>query len=474
MGVEAQRTPRQRSLCLRPIRVCTGAHALSSPKTAELRTVLPKTMPFVESRRGSSDIRLHIEAKNTVKILVLNCGSSSVKYQLIEMGDEQVICKGIVERIGTDDAIIRYQPAGRSEKRQVCPVADHSEAINSVISALMDPEIGAIKDKKEIAGIGHRIVQGADAFDRSVLVDGSVLEKIQDLAIFAPLHNTHNAKGIEVCMQVLPGTPQVAVFDTAFHQTMPPKSYLYAIPYPLYEKLRVRRYGFHGTSHRYVAHKTAELLERPIQELKIITCHLGNGASVAAVKQGQVLDTSMGFTPLAGLVMGTRSGDIDPSLVLYLMHAEGLAPQEMDDLLNKKSGMLGLTQVSHDMREIEEQIERGDKRCDLAMDIYCHRLQQYIGAYAAIMGGVDVIVFTGGVGENSDLVRRRTCRGLEFLGVILDDENNVLHTPAAQVRPQSPHISTGPTKVLVIPTNEELLIARDTKEILDNIWKSKR
>jgi len=403
-----------------------------------------------------------------MKILVLNCGSSSVKYQLIEMDDEQLICKGIVERIVTEDAILRYCPTGRPEKREVRPVPDHAAAIHAVISALLDPEIGVIRDKSDISAVGHRTVHGGEAFANSVKIDQNVIQSIKDFSKFAPLHNPHNLKGIEVCMELLPNTPQVAVFDTAFHQTMPASSYLYALPRSLYDKLGIRRYGFHGTSHHYVAQRAAEELGRPTEKLKIITCHLGNGASVAAVKHGESVDTSMGFTPLEGLVMGTRCGDIDPALVLYVMNAEGLTPGQMDELLNKRSGMLGLSGVSHDMREIEEKATAGDDRCDLALDIYCHRIKKYIGAYAAVMGGVDVIVFTGGIGENSDLVRRRVCKDMEFLGIVLDDEANMQHHPQykAQARPASLHISAGPTKVMVIATNEELMIARDTARIL--------
>jgi len=402
-----------------------------------------------------------------MKVLVLNCGSSSVKYQLIEMEDEQVICKGIVERIGDDDAILRYRPTGRPEKREVRPVANHAEAIDAFLASLMDAEIGVIADKDEIAAVGHRVVHGGEEFAGSVQIDDAVLETIQACAAFAPLHNPHNLEGIRVCMELLPGIPQVAVFDTAFHQTMPPASYLYALPYSLYRKLKVRRYGFHGTSHLYVSHRAAELLGRPITECKIITCHLGNGASVAAVKHGTSVDTSMGFTPLEGLVMGTRCGDIDPALVLYIMDVEGLTPGDMDELLNKKSGMLGLTELSHDFRDIEAKAqEEGGEQCDLALDIYCQRIKKYIGAYAAVMGGVDAVVFTGGIGEKSDIVRRRVCKDMEYLGIIFDEDVNQEHVPWNKDEPSTPHLSTGPTRVLVVPTNEELVIARDTQEIL--------
>jgi len=382
------------------------------------------------------------------------------------MEDEFVVCKGIVERIGTDDAILRYRPTGRAEVREVRPVADHAEAIDSFLSSVMDPEIGVIKDKSEIAGVGHRVVHGGEDFAGSVRVDGEVLETIKTCVAFAPLHNPHNLEGIRVCGELLPGVPQVAVFDTAFHQTMPPVSYLYALPYDLYRKLKVRRYGFHGTSHYYVAHRAAEILNRPIDELKIVTCHLGNGASVAAVKNGKSVDTSMGFTPLEGLVMGTRCGDIDPALVLYIMKTEGLTPAEMDAMLNKESGMLGLTELSFDMRDIEGGAQEGNKQCELALDIYAQRIKKYIGAYAAEMGGVDAVVFTGGIGEKSDIVRRRVCKDMAFLGILFDEDANGEHVPWNKEEPSTPHLSVGPTKVLVIPTNEELVIARDTCEIL--------
>jgi acetate kinase len=401
-----------------------------------------------------------------MKILVLNCGSSSVKYQLIEMNGEQLICKGIVERIGAEDAILRYQPTGEPDLREVRRIGDHVEAIHAVLDSLLAPGTGVLQDKSEIAAIGHRTVHGGEAFANSVRIDDQVIQTIRDCSILAPLHNPHNLKGIEVCRQLLPDTPQVAVFDTAFHQTMPAASYLYALPYSFYEKLKVRRYGFHGTSHRYVAQEAADELGRPIRELRLITCHLGNGASVAAVLNGKSVDTSMGFTPLEGLVMGTRCGDIDPALVLYLMDALALSPEEMDNLLNKKSGMLGLSGVSHDMREIEGEAQKGNEQADLALDIYCRRIVKYIGAYAAEMGGVDAIVFTGGVGENSHVVRRRVCRDLEFLGVAYSEAANMQHVPWAKEKPISPHISVGPTKVMVVPTNEELVIARDTRDIL--------
>ncbi len=408
-----------------------------------------------------------------MKILVLNCGSSSVKYQLIEMDDERLICKGIVERIGEQDAIVRYRPVGRPEKRVVRPIADHTEAIDAFLADLLDPEIGVIQDRREIAAVGHRVVHGGESFAQSVRVDDQVIQTIDECSVFAPLHNPANLLGIRVCMNLLPDTPHVAVFDTAFHQTMPASSYLYALPIRFYRKYKVRRYGFHGTSHRYVSQKAAEVLGRPIEELKIITCHLGNGASIAAVKGGKSVDTSMGFTPLEGLVMGTRCGDIDPALVLYLMRQEELTAQQMDDLLNKQSGVFGLTDGVQDMRDIEDRADKEgkpdiyDPHFDLVLDIYCHRIKKYIGAYAAVMGGVDAIVFTGGVGENSPVVRERVCAGLEYMGVKMDDEchrRNKIFSRGQ--RADAPNISCGPTAVLVLETNEELVIARDTRQVL--------
>ncbi|MBN1639667.1 MAG: acetate kinase [Anaerolineae bacterium] len=401
-----------------------------------------------------------------MKILVLNCGSSSVKYQLIEMEREEVVCKGIVERIGAADAILRYEPAGGPELREVRPVANHAQAIDAFLGSLMDAEIGVIHDRAEIGGVGHRVVHGGESFASSVRIDDAVLDSIQECAAFAPLHNPHNLEGIRVCAELLPGIPQVAVFDTAFHQTMPATAYLYALPYDYYRRFKVRRYGFHGTSHHYVSRRAAEILGQPASLLRVVTCHLGNGASVAAVDGGRSVDTSMGFTPLEGLVMGTRCGDIDPALVLYLMREDGLTPAEMDDLLNKKSGMLGLTELSHDMRDIEAKARDGDLKCDQALDIYCQRIKKYIGAYAAVMNGVDAVVFTGGIGEKSEVVRRRVCRGMEYLGIVFDDAVNQEWVPWNKQTPSTPHLSSGPTKVLVIPTNEELVIARDTCEIL--------
>ena len=392
-----------------------------------------------------------------MKVLVLNSGSSSVKFQFIQMEDEGLLAKGIVEKIGSSDAIVTYQPAGRNRIREIREVLNHGVAIELVLGFLLHPQHGVIHQKGEIDGIGHRVVHGGEDFSESVLITDKVKETIRKCIQFAPLHNPHNLKGIEACEALLPGVPQVAVFDTAFHQTIPPKAFIYGLPYTLYKKLSIRRYGFHGTSHSFVAHQAAELLGRPIASLKLITCHLGNGASVTAIAGGKSVDTTMGFTPLEGLVMGTRCGSIDPALVPYLMEREKLGPKEIDSIMNKNSGMLGLTETSSDMREIEQEAARGSERHQLALEIYGHSVKKYIGAYMAEMGGVDAIVFTGGIGENSRLVRRLCIEGLEGFGVVLDAKKNEANERV---------ISSGQVKLLAVPTNEELAIARDTRRIL--------
>ncbi|HYA49286.1 MAG TPA: acetate kinase [Burkholderiales bacterium] len=392
-----------------------------------------------------------------MKILVLNSGSSSVKFQFIQMEGESLLAKGIVEKIGSSDAIVTYQPAGRNRIREIREVLSHSVAIELVLGFLLHPQHGVIRQKSEIDGIGHRVVHGGEDFSESVLITDKVKGTIRKCIQFAPLHNPHNLKGIEACEALLPGVPQVGVFDTAFHQTLSPKAFIYGLPYTLYKKLSIRRYGFHGTSHRYVAHQAAELLGRPIASLKLITCHLGNGASIAAVAGGQSVDTTMGFTPLEGLVMGTRCGSIDPALVPYLMEREKLGTKEIDSIMNKNSGMLGLTETSHDMREIEQEAARGSERHQLALEIYGHAVKKYIGAFMAEMGGVDAVVFTGGIGENSRLVRRLCVGGLEGFGIALDARRNEANELV---------ISSGRVKIMVVPTNEELAIARDTQRIL--------
>ncbi len=395
-----------------------------------------------------------------MNVLVLNSGSSSVKFQFMRMEDEGLLAKGIVEKIGSSDAIVTYQPQGRNRLREIREVINHSVAIEMVLNLLLSAQHGVIRQKNEIGGIGHRVVHGGEDFSESVLITDKVKATIQRCIQFAPLHNPHNLKGIEACETLLPGIPQVAVFDTAFHQTILPKAYIYGLPYALYRKLSIRRYGFHGTSHSYVARKAAELLGRPLAKLNLITCHLGNGASITAVAGGRSMDTTMGFTPLEGLVMGTRCGSIDPALVPYIMERENLGAKEIDSIMNKNSGMLGLTETSNDMREIEQEAAHGSERHQLALEIYCHAVKKYIGAYMAEMGRVDAIVFTGGIGENSRLVRQLSTAGLEEFGIVLDAGKNQNNDPV---------FSSGRVKLMVVPTNEELAIARDTQRILSLI-----
>jgi acetate kinase len=392
-----------------------------------------------------------------MNVLVLNSGSSSVKFQFMRMEDEGLLAKGIVEKIGSSDAIVTYQPEGRNKIREIREVLNHSVAIEMVLNMLLSPHHGVIRDKSEIGGIGHRVVHGGEEFAESVLITDKVKATIQRCIQFAPLHNPHNLKGIEACETLLPGVPQVGVFDTAFHQTIPPKAYIYGLPYTLYRKLGIRRYGFHGTSHSYVARKAAEILGQPPAKLSVITCHLGNGASITAIAGGKSVDTTMGFTPLEGLVMGTRCGSIDPALVPYIMEREKLGTKEIDSIMNKNSGMLGLTETSNDMREIEQEAAHGSERHQLALEIYCHAVKKTIGAYMAELGRVDAVIFTGGIGENSRLVRRLSTAGLEGFGIVLDPGKNESNERI---------ISSGRVKIMVVPTNEELAIARDTQRIL--------
>lgn len=397
-----------------------------------------------------------------MKILVLNCGSSSIKYKLYDMEGEKVLAQGGVERIGLDGAFIKVTlPSG--EKRQIMhDMPDHKEGVNVVFKALLDPEMGALKSLDEIDAVGHRIVQGGDKFNQSMLVDKSVEEGIEELCDLAPVHNAGHLKGIRAVDALMPKTPQVVVFDNAFHSTMPDYAYLYAIPYELYEKYHVRRYGFHGTSHRYVSRRVCEILGLDQADSKVITCHIGNGASIAAVLNGKVVDTSMGLTPLAGVMMGSRSGDIDPSAVTYLMEKLNMTPHEMSDFLNKKSGVLGITGISSDMRDVEAAANEGNERAVLALKMYAYRVKKYIGSYAAAMGGVDAVVFTAGVGENQTGLRADICRGLEFLGIEIDEAVNatargreaVISSPSSRV------------KVVVVPTDEEIVIARDTQALV--------
>ena len=397
-----------------------------------------------------------------MKILVLNCGSSSIKYKLYDMDNEQVLAAGGVERIGLDQAFIVVKLPNGEKKKIMHDMPDHKEGVNFVFKCLMDPEFGAIKSVSEIDAVGHRIVQGGDLYEKSMLVDESVEKGIESLCDLAPVHNAGHLRGIRAVDHLMPTTPQVVVFDNAFHATMPDYAYLYAVPYEFYEKYHVRRYGFHGTSHRYVSQRVCEFLGKDITTQKIIPCHIGNGASVSAVKYGKCVDTSMGLTPLAGVMMGSRSGDIDPSAVTFLMEKTGMKPQEMADFLNKKSGVLGITGISSDMREIEQAAKEGNEKAILALNMYNYRIKKYIGAYAAAMGGVDIIVWTAGVGENQISTRMESCSGLEFLGVKMDAEKN-------NIRGKEAIISADDSKVTVcvIPTDEELVIARDTKAIVE-------
>jgi len=390
-------------------------------------------------------------------ILVLNCGSSSVKFQLFDRRTEESMARGVVDRIGSSLAGIKYRPADGPQIKQQRPVLHHSEAIEKALRLLSSSEHGVMKNKSEVRAVGHRVVHGGEKFVDSVLIDDAVMEQIEVCSQFAPLHNPHNLRGIKAAEELMPGIPQIAVFDTAFHQTMKPEAYLYGLPIDLYRTLGIRRYGFHGTSHRYVSDEAAKILEGPRNGLKIITCHLGNGASIAAIDGGKSVDTSMGFTPLEGLIMGTRCGDIDPAIVPYIMKREDLTVEAVDALMNKKSGVLGLSERTNDMRDIEDRALEGSHEDMFILEIYSRRITKYIGAYAAILGGVDAIVFTGGVGENSPIVRTLVTKSLGFLDIELDEEKN----QASEVI-----ISTGETKVMVIPTNEELAIARDAIDIL--------
>ncbi len=400
-----------------------------------------------------------------MKILVLNCGSSSIKYKLYDMDDESVLAQGGVERIGIEGAFLKLTLPNGEKKQIMHDMPDHKEGVNFVFQTLLDPELGAISSLDEIDAVGHRIVQGGDLFEKSCLVDQKVEDGIESLCDLAPVHNAGHLKGIRAVDHLMPNVPQVTVFDNAFHSTMPAYAYLYAVPYEIYEKYHVRRYGFHGTSHRYVSHRVAEIMGRDIRDLKIITCHIGNGASVAAIKDGKVMDTSMGLTPLAGVMMGSRSGDIDASAVTYIMDKLGKTPQQMADYLNKESGVLGISGISSDMRDVEAAAKEGNERAKLALQMYAYRIKKYIGAYAAAMGGVDVIVWTAGVGENQTGTRADACEGLEFLGIEIDREKN------AAVRSREELISTpeSKVKVYVVPTDEEIVIARDTMEIVKGL-----
>ncbi len=394
-------------------------------------------------------------------VLIINAGSSSLKYQIIDMTDESVKAKGLVERIGIEGGKLTHKPEGKDKFVLDQEMPTHGEAIDAVLAALVDPEHGVIGSMEEIKAVGHRVLHGGEKFTASQKVTDAVIEGIKEYIPLGPLHNPANLKGIETCMDKMPGIPNVAVFDTAFHQTMPDYAFLYAIPMEAYEKFQIRKYGFHGTSHRYISKRVPEILGRPAEGLKLISCHLGNGSSIAAVKDGKCVDTTMGLTPLEGLAMGTRSGDIDPSVIPYLMEKFDLkTADEAVNFLNKKSGMLGLSGKSSDFRDLEQGANEGDQKCITARALFNYRVKKYVGSYAAAMGGVDVIAFAGGVGENDAKVRFDALSGLEFLGIKIDPEAN-------NTRGKEAIISAPDSKVtvMVVPTNEELMIARDTYEI---------
>lgn len=399
-----------------------------------------------------------------MNILVLNCGSSSVKYQLIEAESQKTLTRGGIERIGMDGATLTNIRHDGDEIKIAGEIVDHISAIEYILAVLLSRNHGVISDKSDIQAIGHRVVHGGETFTSSVLITDEVIKGIRNNFEIAPLHNPHNLRGINACQIGLPGTPQVAVFDTAFHQKMPRRAFLYGIPYSLYTQYRIRRYGFHGMSHRYVSEQAAVMLKKDIESLKLITCHLGNGCSMAAIDGGLSIDTTMGFTPLEGLLMGTRSGDIDPSVILYIMGKEGINLAEANTLLNKHSGLQGISGVSSDMREVLAEMKNGDKKAVYAFDVFCYRIRKYIGAYAAAMGGVDAVIFTGGIGENSPDVRRESCKDLEFLGIGIDEASNASAEKEKFISPVG-----SKTHVLVIPTNEELVIALDTMKIVKAI-----
>ena len=390
--------------------------------------------------------------------MAINAGSSSLKFQLLEMPEEQVVTKGMVERIGMENSIFSIEVNGIKKTEQI-PIRDHAFAVEKVLESIISYQI--MSSLEEIEGIGHRVVHGGERFHDSVVISESILLDIESISELAPLHNPANVVGIKAFQKVLPNVPAVAVFDTAFHQTMPEQSFLYSLPYQYYKEFGIRKYGFHGTSHKYVSARAAELLGRPIEQLRLISCHLGNGASIAAIEKGMSIDTSMGFTPLAGVTMGTRSGDIDPALIPFIMNKTGKTASEVVDVLNKESGLLGVTGFSSDLRDIEEQAEAGNERAELALELFASKIHKYIGSYAARMFGVDAILFTAGIGENSTIVREKVLSGLEFMGVYWDPELNKVRGKESFI-----HFPYSPVKVLVIPTNEEVMIARDTVRLI--------
>ncbi len=400
-----------------------------------------------------------------MKIIVLNCGSSSIKYQLFDMGKATVLAKGVAEKIGLHGSFIKHEREDGVKVKLEGEILDHQQGIEYILGVLKSEKYGSLKSFNEIDAIGHRVVHGGETFKSSVLITDEVIDKVKESFDLAPLHNPPNLKGVYAMQEILPSTPQVGTFDTAFHQTMPSEAYMYAIPYSLYTKYGLRRYGFHGSSHRFVSSRAADMLTKDIKDLKIITCHLGNGASIAAIKGGVSIDTSMGLTPVEGLIMGTRTGDLDLGVLIYIMQKEGIDSHVANTLINKHSGILGVSGISSDMREVEAAMEMGNERAHLALEMYYYRIRKYIGSYAAAMGGVDVIVFTGGVGENSPVTREAICNNFEFLGLEFDKEAN------SGKRGKEVTISAPDSKVtvLVIPTNEELVIAMDTMDIVQKL-----
>lgn len=398
-----------------------------------------------------------------MKILVVNCGSSSVKYQLINVKNEDVLAQGLVERIGIEGSILTQKIEGREKYIIKENMKSHKEAIKLVLEALVDKKSGVISSMEEIGAVGHRVVHGGEKYSSSVIINDEVLSYIEECVKLAPLHNRPNIIGIEACMTLMKNVPMVAVFDTAFHGTMPNEAYIYPLPYEFYEKYAIRKYGFHGTSHKYVSQKIAEILGKDIKSLKIISCHIGNGVSVTAINGGKSIDTTMGFTPLAGVAMGTRSGDIDPAIITYLIREHGYTADEVNDILNKKSGVYGISGISSDMRDIKEAtFEKHNKKAELALNIFNYRIKTTIGAYIAALNGVDVIIFTAGIGENSDINRKGIIEGLECFGIELDNEKNKVNGVIKEISKNSSKV-----KVYVIPTNEELMIAKETLELLN-------
>ncbi|WP_047811235.1 acetate/propionate family kinase [Desulfosporosinus acididurans] len=395
-----------------------------------------------------------------MKILVINCGSSSLKYQAIDMNTNNPVAKGLVERIGLQGSVLTHTTASGKKEVKKTSIPNHSVAIELVLKELVSPEYGALKDLSEITAVGHRVVHGGEKFSKSVVIDDAVMKALDECIELAPLHNPPNIAGIKACQSIMPGVPQVAVFDTAFHQSMNPDSYIYGLPYEFYQKYGIRKYGFHGTSHKYVSQRAAVLLQKPLKDLKLISCHLGNGASISAIKGGKSIETSMGFTPLDGLLMGTRSGALDPAIVTYIMNKENFNVDQMNEFLNTKCGALGVSGISSDFRDIEVAAAQGNFRAQLALDIFAHDVREYIGAYAAELGGLDAIIFTAGVGENSASTRASICANMEFFGIELDLEKNKVRGEEVDVSKPNARC-----RVLVIPTNEELMIALEAQEL---------